>query len=92
MAHMILATSLRQKLLPGSEIARANGLFQAIGGFGMLATTLAAGLIAEIAGVRIGAMIGGGTALLAIVPLLSPALLALRDEPEGGDAAKSEAS
>ena len=92
MAHLILATSLRQKLLPDSEIARANGLFQAIGGFGMLATTLAAGLIAEIVGVRVGVMIGGATALLAIIPLLSPTLLALSDEPEGGDAAKPEAS
>jgi MFS family permease len=82
MAHMILATSLRQKLLPESEIARANGLFQAIGGFGMLVTTLAAGLIAEAVGVRTGVMIGGATALLAILPLLSPALLSIRDEPD----------
>ena len=47
MAHMILAGSLRQSLLPENEIARANGLFQAISGVGMMITTLAAGFIAD---------------------------------------------
>lgn len=82
MAHMILAGSLRQRLLPETEIARANGLFQAIGGLGMLATTLAAGAVADAIGVRGAMMIGGGCALIAILPLLSPALLRIREEPE----------
>jgi predicted MFS family arabinose efflux permease len=83
MAHMILATSLRQKLLAGNEIARANGLFQAIGGVGLTVTTLFAGLIAEVIGVGYAVMLGAVCALLAMFPLLSPALLSIRDEPEG---------
>ena len=82
MAHMILATSLRQKLLPPSQIARANGLFQAIGGFGLTVTTLVAGFIAEIIGVGYAVILGAVCALLAMFPLLSPALLSVRDEPE----------
>jgi MFS family permease len=82
MAHMILSGSLRQKLLPENEIARANGLFQAIGGIGMMATTLAAGFVADAIGVRLAVIIGGVFALVAILPLLSPALLSVRDEPD----------
>lgn len=81
MAHTILATSLRQRLLPPSEFARANGLFQAIGGFGMTFTTLLSGVIGDSFGVRNGVMIGAGAALISILPLLSPALLRVRDEP-----------
>ena len=83
MAHMILATSLRQKLLPPSEIARANGLFQAIGGLGLTVTTLFAGLIAEVIGVGYAVMLGAVCALLAMGPLISPALLSVKDAPEG---------
>ena len=82
MAHMILAGSLRQKLLPENEIARANGLFQAIGGIGMLSTTLAAGAIADWLGVRPAMMFGGAFALVSIIPLLSPALMRVKDEPD----------
>jgi hypothetical protein len=88
MAHMILATSLRQKLLAESEIARANGLFQAIGGIGLTVTTLLAGVIAEIIGVGYAVMLGAVFALFAMFPLLSPALLGVRDE--GGDPAAGE--
>jgi predicted MFS family arabinose efflux permease len=83
MAHMILATSLRQKLLAETEIARANGLFQAIGGIGLTVTTLMAGVIAEIIGISYAVMLGAVFALLAMFPLMSPALLSVRDE--GGD-------
>ncbi len=83
MAHMILATSLRQKLLPSTQIARANGLFQAIGGLGLTVTTLLAGAIAEVIGVGYAVMLGAVCALLAMFPLLSPALLGIKEEPEG---------
>ena len=82
MAHMILATSLRQKLLPASEIARANGLFQAIGGLGLTMTTLVAGLVADLIGVGYAVMLGAVCAVLAMFPLMSPALLRIKDEPE----------
>ncbi|MBI1359126.1 MAG: MFS transporter [Alphaproteobacteria bacterium] len=85
MAHMILASSLRQALLPPNEIARANGLFQAIGGIGMTVTTLLSGVIAEAVGVPAAVMIGAGCALLAMIPLISPTLLRMKDEP-GGEA------
>jgi predicted MFS family arabinose efflux permease len=90
MAHMILATSLRQKLLAENEIARANGLFQAIGGFGLTVTTLLAGLIAEVIGVAYAVMLGAVCALLAMFPLLSPALLGIRDEASDADISAAE--
>lgn len=86
MAHMILATSLRQKLLPASEIARANGLYQAIGGVGVTVATLGAGVVAEAIGVSGAVMIGGVCALATILPLLSPALLTMTAEPDGDGA------
>jgi MFS family permease len=80
-AFMILATSLRQAMVPGDEIARANGLFQIAGGFIVPLCALLAGLLADAIGIRWAAMIGIGTGLLAILPCLSPALLALRAAP-----------
>jgi MFS family permease len=88
MAHMILAASLRQKLLPADTIARANGFFQAMGGFGMLGATLVGGAAAEAFGVGLAVVIGSATALVAILPMLSPALLALRREPEAETASR----
>jgi MFS family permease len=78
---MILATSLRQGMVPGDEIARANGLFQIAGGFIVPLCALLAGLLAEAIGIRWAAMIGFAIGLLAILPCLSPALLALRAAP-----------
>src|ERR1700755_2636365 len=91
MAHMILATSLRQKLLAENEIARANGLFQAIGGIGLTVTPLLAGFIAEVIGVGYAVMLGAVFALLAMFPLMSPALLSVKDEgddPTAGEPAE----
>lgn len=83
MAYIILSTSLMQKTLPKGEIARANGLFQAVAGFSLLVMTLVSGAAADWLGVRIAAMIGGAASVLAIAPLLSPALLGMKEEPEG---------
>lgn len=85
MAHIILAMSLRQSLLAKDRFARANGMFQAVGGVAMTVTTLASGLVAEWLGVRTGVMVGAGLALAAILPLLSPALLAMREAPAAED-------
>ena len=81
MVFMILSTSLQQKLLPEDEIARANGLNQAVSGFGMMASILAAGALAEAIGVRYAMMIGAGISVLGILPLMTRHLLAMRDEP-----------
>jgi MFS family permease len=83
-AFMILATSLRQGMVPGDELARANGLFQIAGGFIVPLCALLAGLLADAIGVRWAAIIGIGSGLLAILPCLSPALLALRAAPGTG--------
>ncbi|MDP3736701.1 MAG: MFS transporter [Hyphomonadaceae bacterium] len=82
MVFMILSTSLQQKLLPEDEIARANGLNQAVSGFGMMASILLAGALAEAIGIRYAMMIGAGVSLLGILPLLTRHLLAMRDEPQ----------
>ncbi len=81
MIFVILSTSLQQKLLPEDEIARANGLNQAVSGIGLTVAILAAGAIAEAVGVRPAMMIGAGLSALGLVPLLTPALLRMRQEP-----------
>lgn len=82
MVFMILATSLQQKLLPEDEIARANGLNQAVQGGGMMVAILVAGAMAEAIGVRYAMMIGAGISVLGVVPLLTRHLLAMHEEPQ----------
>jgi MFS family permease len=81
MIFMILSTSLSQKLLPEHEIARANGFNQIVAGVAMAASILGAGLIAEVIGVRTTVVLASGLGVLGIVPLLTPALLRMREEP-----------
>lgn len=81
MVFTILSTSLQQKLLAEDEIARANGLNQAVSGIGLTVAILVAGAIAEAAGVRLAMMIGAGLSALGLLPLLTPALIGMREEP-----------
>jgi MFS family permease len=81
MIFMILSTSLSQKLLPEHEIARANGFNQIVAGVTMTASILGAGLIAEVIGVGATVVLASTLGVLGIVPLLTPALLRMRDEP-----------
>jgi MFS family permease len=81
MIFMILSTSLSQKLLPEHEIARANGFNQVISGVAMTASILGAGVIAEAIGVRTTIVWASALGTLGLVPLLTPALLRMREEP-----------
>lgn len=83
MMFTILAISLQQKLLPEDEIARANGLNQAAAGFGMTASILATGAIAEVIGVTETVIYGAAISVLGVAPLLTRHLLAIREEPKG---------
>jgi MFS family permease len=83
MIYTILAVSLQQKLLREDELARANGFNQVVNGAGMTLSILFAGAIAEAIGVPNTVMLGAGIAVLGIAPLMSPALLRIRQEPAG---------
>jgi predicted MFS family arabinose efflux permease len=87
MIFTVLAVSLQQKLLPEEQLARANGFNQVVNGAGMTVSILAAGWIAEAIGVSTTVMLGAGIATLGIAPLLTPALLRIREEPTAKAAA-----
>jgi len=81
MIFVILSTSLSQKLLPEHEIARANAFNQVISGIAMTASIVGAGAIAEAIGVRTTIVWASALGALGLVPLLTPALLRMREEP-----------
>jgi predicted MFS family arabinose efflux permease len=85
MIYTILSVSLQQKLLPEDELARANGFNQVVNGLGMTVSILIAGAVAETIGVSNTVMLGAGIAVLGIIPLLTPHLLGIREEPAGRD-------
>ena len=82
MIFSILSTSLTQKLLPEDKIARANGFGQVMSGVAMTASILGAGAIAEVLGVKATKAWAAGLGTLGLLPLLTPALWTVRDEPE----------
>jgi MFS family permease len=86
MIFSILSTSLSQKLLPENEIARANGFGQVVSGITMTVSILCAGAIAEVFGVKETVAWAAGLGTLGLLPLLTPTLWRLRDEPEEGGA------
>ncbi|HPN06990.1 MAG TPA: MFS transporter [Hyphomonadaceae bacterium] len=86
MMFMILSVSLQQKLLPEEELARANGFNQVVSGLGMTISILIAGWVAETIGVSNTVMLGACIAVIGIIPLLTPHLLGIRDEPAGEEA------
>lgn len=83
MIFMVLSVSLQQKLLPEEELARANGFNQVVSGLGMTISILIAGWVAETIGVSNTVMLGACIALVGIIPLLTPHLLGIREEPAG---------
>jgi len=83
MVFTILAVSLQQRLLPEDQLARANGFNQVVNGLAMTVSILLAGSVAETVGVSNTVMIGAGTSLFGVFPLLSPHLLGVRDERPG---------
>lgn len=83
MIFMVLSVSLQQKLLPEDELARANGFNQVVSGLGMTISILIAGWVAETIGVSSTVMLGASIALVGNIPLLTPHLLGIRDEPVG---------
>ncbi len=74
----ILVTSLRQTTVAESEIARANALFQAVGGAFLPAASVTAGFIASAIGTQNAVMIGVAIGFAGILPLFAPRLLALK--------------
>ncbi len=81
MIFTILAVSLQQKLLPGDQLARANGFNQVVNGAGMTGSILIAGVIAESIGVTSTIILGAGIGLVGILPLLTRHLFSIREEP-----------
>jgi MFS family permease len=77
-AFLILSRSLTQTCVPASEIARANGLFQAANGLVVPGASLIAGVMAEIIGIRASAIAGIVVGFLGLAPLLLPSVLRLR--------------
>lgn len=80
-AFMVLVTSLRQGLVAERQIARANGLFQIAGGFVVPMCGLIAGVLAGWIGIKWASIIGIGSGLFAILPLLTPTLLRMKVLP-----------
>ncbi|MFZ1990476.1 MAG: hypothetical protein WAW96_11980, partial [Alphaproteobacteria bacterium] len=74
----ILVTSLRQSTVAENEMARANALFQAVGGAFLPIAAVGAGFIASAIGTQNTVMIGVAVGFAGIVPLLSPRLLEIR--------------
>lgn len=81
MVFTILAVSLQQRLLPDDQMARANGFNQVVNGAGMTASILTAGWVAESIGVVSTVIIGACISAVAILPLLTPHLLGLKEKP-----------
>ena len=81
MVFTILAVSLQQRLLPENEMARANGFNQVVNGVGMTASILIAGWVAETVGVINTVIIGASISAVAVLPLLTPHLLSLKEKP-----------
>ncbi len=81
MVFTILSVSLQQRLLPDDQLARANGFNQVVNGAGMTASILLAGWVAESIGVVNTVIIGSGISAVAILPLITPHLLALKEKP-----------
>ena len=80
-AFLILATSLRQALLPLDVMARSNGMLQVMSGVLLPLGALIAGGVASITSVSIAVWIGAIGGLLAVLPLLYPAILSLKTMP-----------
>jgi MFS family permease len=87
MVFTVLAISLQQRLLPEDQLARANGFNQVVNGAAMTASILLAGWVAESWGVAATVMIGAGVGAVAVLPLLTPHVLALKEKPPAVDAA-----
>jgi predicted MFS family arabinose efflux permease len=81
MVFTILSVSLQQRLLPDDQLARANGFNQVINGAGMTASILLAGWVAESIGVVNTVIVGASISAVAILPLITPHLLALKEKP-----------
>ena len=77
-AFTILVTSLRQTTVAENEIARANALFQAVGGAFLPIAAVSAGFIAGAIGTQNTVMIGVAIGFAGVLPLFAPRLLALR--------------
>lgn len=82
MVFTILAVSLQQRLLPDDQMARANGFNQVVNGAGMTVSILTAGWVAESIGVVNTVIIGAGISAVAVLPLITPHLLGLKEKPE----------
>jgi len=81
MVFTILAVSLQQRLLPDDQMARANGFNQVVNGAGMTVSILAAGWVAETIGVVNTVIVGACISAVAVLPLLTPHLLELKEKP-----------
>ena len=90
MIFAILSTSLSQKLLPEGQIARANGFGQVVSGVAMTTSILCAGAVAEVFGVKETIAWAAGLGTLGLLPLLTPTLWRLQEEPEEGRATGPE--
>lgn len=77
-AYFIHATSLRQSVLPEASLGRANAAFHVTDGALTPLGALAAGALAEVAGVESAVWIGVVGGLAAIAPLAVPALRRLQ--------------
>jgi hypothetical protein len=77
-AYAIHALSLRQRVLPGAVLGRANAVFHAVSGVLLPAGALLAGALAEVAGMPAAVWVGAGGGLLAVPVLLRSPLARLR--------------
>jgi MFS family permease len=81
MVFTILSVSLQQRLLPDDQLARANGFNQVVNGAGMTVSILLAGWVAETIGVVNTVIVGASISAVAVIPLITPHLLALKEKP-----------
>ena len=80
-AFLILATSLRQAVLPLDVMARSNGMLQVMNGVLLPLGALIAGGMASVTSVSVAIWIGMIGGLVAVLPLLYPAILSLKTMP-----------
>ena len=80
-AFLILATSLRQAVLPLDVMARSNGMLQVMSGVLLPVGALIAGGLASVISVSVAVWIGTIGGLVAVLPLLYPAILSLKTMP-----------
>jgi MFS family permease len=93
MVFTILSVSLQQRLLLDDQLARANGFNQVVNGVGMTGSILIAGWVAETIGVVNTVIIGACISAVAVLPLITPHLLGLKEKPPktGGQSLETSA-